>query len=220
MNRPFPGTILLFGGSSGTGKSVLARALSQHWQIPALEVDDFRLVMQRALDQFVSSSSGDPAGDKLPDLKALNQIRQVYTKPEASPEDMALALQAVAETMSSLLEIVIAHHIATRKPVILEGDGLLPSLVTLQPVANLYPEPGQLQAVFLIEEEEGELLASFQRRDLQFAVMPILEQKRIVHASWLYGQWIKAQATKVSIPVVDSRPLDTLTERVIELFSQ
>ena len=42
---------------------------------------------------------------------------------------MALALQAVAETMSSLLEIVIAYHIATRKPVILEGDGLLPSLL-------------------------------------------------------------------------------------------
>ncbi len=41
-------TVLLIGGSSGTGKTNLAKQLGQRFGISWLEVDDLRLALQRS----------------------------------------------------------------------------------------------------------------------------------------------------------------------------
>ncbi len=208
--------VLLIGGSSGTGKSILARSLSQKWGIPALQVDDFRLLLERVVELALEKTNSSAAlWDQL-GLHGLYNVKELYASGNALPELRVDALKATANAMSSALEIVLAHHIATRTPIIIEGDGLLPSLITRRPIANLYPEPGQLQGVFLVEEEEARLMFTALQRDRGFSEKSSTEQQQIVRTSWMFGQWLKAEADIHSVPVVNPLPYETLLERVLQ----
>ena len=44
-------TVLLIGGSSGTGKSYLARQLAEYYKIPLTEVDDIRIALQQMVNK-------------------------------------------------------------------------------------------------------------------------------------------------------------------------
>lgn len=43
--------VILIGGSSGTGKSILSRQLAKHFEMPICEVDDIRIIMQQIADK-------------------------------------------------------------------------------------------------------------------------------------------------------------------------
>ena len=83
-------------------------------------------------------------------------------------------------------------------------------------IANLYPEPGQLQGVFLVEEEEARLMFTALQRDRGFSEKSSTEQQQIVRTSWMFGQWLKAEADIHSVPVVNPLPYETLLERVLQ----
>lgn len=218
MTTGFHGLVFLIGGSSGTGKSVLARRLGREWGIPALQVDDFRLVLKDAVERAVESQDNPPELWDHLGLGGLRDVQEVYADPGASPELRFQALRATAEAMSKAVEIVIAHHIATQTPIILEGDGLLPSLLTRHTVARLPLEPGQLRGIFLVEDDENRLFENALQRGRGFKEGPLIEQRNIIRTSWLFGQWIKTEAASQNIPVIPSHPFDTLFNRVIRVL--
>jgi hypothetical protein len=129
---------------------------------------------------------------------------------------MAEGLAGAARVMSGALEIVIAHHIATRTPVIIEGDGLLPSLAVQAQFDNMSAAPGEVRAVFLVEDQEQRLFDAALQRGRGFEEGGLAAQRRIIRANWLFGQWIKGEAQRLSLPVLASHPWETLAERVIE----
>jgi 2-phosphoglycerate kinase len=208
--------ILLIGGSSGTGKTVLARALSQHWGIPALQVDDFRLVLRRVMKQAKPRAGGDTDLWDQTGLRPIYEVWEQFTGSQSPPEQMAEGLAAVARVMSGALEIVIAHHIATRTPVIIEGDGLLPSLAVQSQFDNMTAAPGEVRAVFLVEDQEQRLFNSALQRGRGFEEGGLAEQRRIIRANWLFGQWLKMEAQRLSLPVLAPHPWETLADRVLE----
>lgn len=220
MTTSLHGQVFLIGGSSGTGKSILARRLGKEWGIPALQVDDFRLVLRDTVDRAMESQDNPPELWDHLGLRGLRDVQEVYADPGALPEPRFRALKATAEAMSKAIEIVIAHHIATQTPVIIEGDGLLPSLLTRDAVAGLPLGTGQLRGVFLVEDDEQRLFENACQRARGFIDSPLVEQKHIIHASWLFGQWLKAEATTLCAPVVSSYPFDTLFDSVIRALKQ
>jgi hypothetical protein len=131
-------TVLLLGGSSGVGKTRLARQLAWQLGMDWLSADDIRLALQRAT-----------RGAALPALHAFFD-----DLPTLSAEAMATRYLAVAEIVSHALEIVIAHHIATASPVVVEGDTILPALAVQQSFAEL-SVGSQVRGVFLVESGPG-----------------------------------------------------------------
>jgi 2-phosphoglycerate kinase len=200
--------VLLIGGNSGTGKTVVAHEIAHRFGASVLLVDDIRLALQRitipehqpALHYFLSDSA-------------------VWQRPS---ELLVEGWIGVAKVVSYAIEIVIAHHIAVAEagPVVIEGDGILPSLAAQDQFAGLNHFQGltvqqMVRSVFLFEPDEEVLLTNMQSRDRGFDELPSAEQRVQARASWLYGQWLRQEALAHELPAVPARPWETLTERVL-----
>src|SRR5688572_10832032 len=110
--------VLLIGGGSGVGKTVLARKLAQRFGVSLVLADDIRMAVQRIATP-----------DQHPALHYFLTQEDVWNQPI----DVLLAgWIGVAEVVSQALVAVIAHHICVPDvgPIIIEGDGVLPSLIT------------------------------------------------------------------------------------------
>ena len=195
--------VLLIGGNSGAGKTVIARQLAQHFAVGLAEVDDFRLVLERMTTQ-----------EQQPALHRLLTLLDVNTQTRAMPQVAQDALIEVAQVVSHALEIVVANHVATHTPTILEGDGILPAFAAQHVFAGLDVE-GAVQAVFLIEENKNQLHQNALAKGRGFEQLPTAFQEHYIDVSWQYGRWLQREATRYSVPIVPSRPWDTLEERFV-----
>lgn len=170
----------------------------QQYGIGLAEVDDFRLVLQRmttpahypALHFFLSAD--------------------ILQWPVETLRDQ---LVAVNQIVSSALEIVIANHVATNTPCILEGDGILPAFAAQQSFAQL--EGGRaVRAAFIIERDKDRLFHNMQMRGRSFDTFSSRAQHQWGELSWQYGQWLEDEAIRCGIPVVPAQPWNTLAERI------
>ncbi len=202
MTRP-NWNVLLIGGHSGVGKTTVAQHLASVLGTGLGHVDDFRLVLER-----MTTPVQQPA------LHALLTIEQSMHSSQPQLRD---ALIAVARTMSYAMEIVIAHHVATNAPMILEGDGLLPELAAQRVYANL-DSANSVRAIFLVEDDEQMLFHTMLARQRGLEQLPVEVQRHRVRASWLYGQWLKAEAHQHRVPVVPPRPWQTLGDRMLQVL--
>lgn len=198
--------ILLIGGSSATGKTVLARRLAIRLGVSCLLVDDLRLAIQRmttaeahpALHLFF-----DPATDPP------RPTEDVWARP---PETLSEGLIEVARVMSEAIEIVMDHHIhiTAAGPIVLEGDGILPELAARRISAG---DP--VRAVFLVEQDEQAILANARGRGRGMEGWSEHAQQAQARMSWLYGQRLRHNAEVLGLPVVTSQPWETLEERAV-----
>lgn len=180
--------VLLMGGAAGTGKTSISYRIAQHFGVGITEVDDFQVILEALTT---------------PDQQPILHFWR--THPEAAefpPEKIVDLTILVARVMAPALEAVIANHLESRTPVVLEGDYLLPSLVTVDP---------RVRAIFLYEDDAGQIARNFLRREPEAG-----EQSKRAGVSWLYGNWLKSEAKKFGAAVVPARPWDTLFERVLQ----
>lgn len=199
-NEAAPWKVLLIGGNSGAGKTTVSQEIARRYAIMCCQVDDFRLVLQRVIPP-----------EQHPVLHYFLSTENVWLKP---PEELCQALVDVAEVVSYGLQIVVANHVATNAPLVLEGDGILPSMAAQRVFAGL--DVGeQVRSVFLVEVDEQGLLESMHARGRGFHDRQAEEQANQARASILYGQRLKREAERYQIPVLGSRPWGTLPERVM-----
>ncbi len=111
------------------------------------------------------------------------------------------------------LEIVVANHVATDTPTILEGDGLLPAFAAQRVFAGR-DVAGLARAVFVVEQDETRLLEVIAARSAGSAMWPASKQKRYARATWLYGQWLSQEAARHAVPVIACGPWQTLADRI------
>lgn len=195
--------VLLIGGSSGTGKSTIARQLAAQLAISWLQVDDLRLALQNSRVSFPEQGHTDAL--------------YCFTRPgiwHEGPEALCQALVAVGEMLCPALEIVIANHIDIDAPLILEGDGILPSLLE-NPLMQRYKDSGLLQAVFLHEPDEKQLYTNITHRGRGTAGMNVEELRTEARTKWLYSQWLAHEARRWAVPVLESQPWETLGARIL-----
>jgi 2-phosphoglycerate kinase len=195
-------TVVLVGGPSGTGKTMVAERVGLQFHVPWLQVDDLRLALQRSQVTLPRGTDALYFFLDHPDVSSL------------PPERLRDGLIAVGEVLFPALEVVIEHHVVTDKPLVIEGDGILPSLVARSAVRE-YVAGGHVRAVFLIEPDESAIRSNMLARGRGFEARTTDEQHIEVQARQLYGQWLAEEAQRYGLPVLESRPWDTLVERVL-----
>jgi len=192
--------ILLIGGSSGTGKSTLSPIIANQYKAELARVDDFRMALQSVTKpeshpelHFFINSPGIP---KL----------EIWKQP---PDVLCEALIKIGKLVSSALEVVIDHHVNTRNRLVLEGDGIIPDMVSK--MVHKYNE--KLRSVFLFEPDKE----FFFNKDISEEANNSLYQEkmtvRMMH--WLYSKWLVKEARERDLPIVQSRPWETLYDRVL-----
>jgi 2-phosphoglycerate kinase len=112
MNEPLPWRVLLVGGASGVGKTVLARTLARHYGVSLLLVDDVRLALQQ-----VTTLEQQPA------LHYFLTTPDVWRQPE---DDLLTGFVGVATALAPALGVIVAHHLIVEGagPLIIAGDGI------------------------------------------------------------------------------------------------
>lgn len=191
---------MLLGGSSGSGKTTLAQRLSRRFQVALVQADSFRLLLQHAV-----------SADAFPTLHLLADPAHVAT---LTVEQRVDRWRAVAEQMSHALQVVIAFHVATDAPLIVEGDTLMPWLGACTTMAGV-PVGRLVKAVFLHEPDRDRLYKNFESRGRGFARLSGEERDREVEKSWRYGRWLATEAGRLGLPVIRSGSDRTVARRVL-----
>lgn len=181
--------VLLLGGASAAGKTSLSYRLARHFGVALTEVDDFQVVLE-----CMTTPEQQPVLHFWRTHPAAHTLR---------PEDIVAQTLAVAEVMLPALAAVVVNHCESHTPVVLEGDYILPAVVTHPSVAPLY-QSGQVRAVFVHQGEQTQLLANFLHREPQAG-----PQHLRAAVSWQYGQWLEREAKRYGIPVLLARPWAT-----------
>ena len=109
--------------------------------------------------------------------------------------------------MARALTLVIANHIESRAPVVLEGDFILPSLA-VQTAYGGVPACGRVRAVFLYEEDQEQIGRNYWRRDGQ-------DQPERARTSWRVSEWLRQEAQRLGVPSIPARPRETGLERAV-----
>ena len=185
--------ILLIGGSSGTGKSLLARQLSKHFEIPLTEVDDIRIALQKIADR-----------NKHPDLFTFWDNPDFLETKDA--EILADKLLDIGREVWIALDTLITKHLVCDEPVIFEGDGIIPDLLAQRDQKGIV-------SVFLWDEVEHieRRVEGRQRPGTQKETSPAYAE-----FSYRFGLKLKEQALANGFIVVQSSPAETLLARVLK----
>jgi 2-phosphoglycerate kinase len=197
--RARPWQVLLLGGASGTGKTAVSYRLAQYFGIGLTEVDDFQVLLET-----MTTPEQQPA---------LHFWRTHPAPQQLSATEILEQGLTIGPVMAPGLEAVIGNHLESQTPVVLEGDFIHPALAAQTTFAGI-PNNGQVRAVFLHEDDEGQLLANFAQREP--AAGPQVTRARV---SWLYGQWLKREAVQHGLAVLPARPWDTLFDRCLAAVS-
>ena len=203
-----PWKVLLIGGGSGVGKTMLTQSLAQWFGVSVFLIDDLRLALQQMTTP-----------DQHPGLHVFATDQAAAQRP---PEAMRDGLITVGRTLIPAIKMIMAHHIVVPGvgSLIMEGDGILPQVAAAHQFHELkhfsqLTTQQEIQAVFLIEPDEDVLYQQFLARGRGFDALVPTEQRRYVHASWLYGQWLATEAHRYHQPVVPVRPYANLRDRVL-----
>jgi 2-phosphoglycerate kinase len=187
--------VLLLGGPSGTGKTAVSYRLARHFGIGITEVDDFQVMLERMTTP-----------EQQPVLHWWRMQPDLAQLPATVIMEQGLD---VGRVMVPGLEAVIANHLETETPVMLEGDFIHPALAA-QTTFSGQPNDGRVRAVFLYEPDEQQLVTNFSRREPDRG-----QQTKRAQVSWLYGQWLKHEAARYGLPILPARPWDTVFDRII-----
>lgn len=197
--------VLLIGGSSGVGKTLIARELAQKLSVSNLLVDDIRLAIQET-----TTAANEP------DIHVfLNYRNENWERPEKICSDWI----TVGNFMAKPLGAIIAHHVTvpTAGQIIIEGDGILPILMSRNLHHTNQPQnENVVRSIFIIELDEGKIFENLYAREQGFESSSQEAQRAFAHASWLYGKWLEKEAKSLGLPTVTARPYDSVAERILE----
>jgi 2-phosphoglycerate kinase len=187
--------VLLIGGASGTGKTSISYRIAQYFGVGITEVDDFHEMLLR-----MTTPEQQPA------------LHFWDTHSEAVHLSAEQIVEQGWELRAALhpgLEAVIANHLESRVPIILEGDFIQPALAA-QAVYGNEANNGRVRGVFLIEPDEAQLTRNFLLREPEEG-----DQSGRARVSWLQNQWFMQEAARLGVPTVLSHPWEDVFERVL-----
>lgn len=184
-------TVLLIGGTSGTGKSVVARELSHRYGASLMELDDLRI----ALRSVVSRESH-------PRLWTFVDTPDYHEK--FSNDEFVEKLLDVGRTLWPAINAIISKHVALGERIILEGDALIPDMLATR-------DQKEIETIFLFDD-----LSSIQSRQLQRnrhgKAAETLEKNAAF--SFSYSETLREQAEECGFQTLSASPVETLSTRI------
>ncbi len=187
--------VLLLGGASGVGKTSVSYRLAQHFGVGLTEVDDFQVILEKLTTP-----------EQMPLLHFWRTHREEFLR-WTGQERLAHFIRVCKEVFGPALEAVIANHLETSTPVVLEGDFILPALAALAKYEEIEPL-GQVKALFIYEDDETQIARNFGRREGR-------EQNERARSSWLFSEWLRQDCARLNLQAIPARPWDKVFERAL-----
>jgi len=178
--------ILIIGGASGSGKTSLSHPLSKHYGIDLVRVDDFQCFLEAIISPEMIAS--------------LHCWKIEPNWRNESVEWVVERLKGVSKAWLPGLVAVIKDRLEENIPMILEGDFILPEL------SASFNNP-RIKTIFVHEPSREQILQNYLNREGT-------HQAHRANVSHAYGNWLKENCKKFNVPVIESRPWESLTERV------
>ena len=123
---------------------------------------------------------------------------------------------SVSAAVCQALEAVVAHHSNIGVDAVIEGCWVLPEFAD-QAVFADRPNTASLKPLFLHEASADDLSDRLIARDDGWhAAQPRAAQAAHVRMQWEFSNEIKRRARTLQMPVLESRPFDTLLDRALE----
>lgn len=187
--------VLLIGGASGVGKTSVSYRLARHFGVGITAIDDFQVILERMTDPGT-----------YPELHLWRRDPQAFLS--MSPEEQLAFTIRYGAVMGEALEYVIANHLEDEPPIVLEGDFLLPEVAVRDSYAG-QPAGGRVRAIFIVERDEAQIARNYLAREGE-------DQPGRARISWRYSEWLRQEAERLGVPVIEARPWDTVFERCLE----
>jgi 2-phosphoglycerate kinase len=189
-------TVLLIGGASGSGKTSLSYPLARHFGVALTEADDIHLAVRKMTTP-----------EQRPVLHYFDAHRdEVQTW---APERILEHFLNLCRELEPAYEVVIANHLESGVPLILEGDYLLPALArkeSFEGIAN----NGRVRSLFVLEDDEAQYGANYLAREPHET-----RQDLRARVSWLHSRWLAEEAAAAGGIALPSRPWGTGLERAL-----
>lgn len=180
--------MLLLGGPSGVGKSVVTAELARRCGVTTGEIDDIHSAVVRMTTP-----------QQYPDLHRWNTDPAA---PNAGPDQIVAWHLAACRALEPAVEAVIETHLDNGPRVIVEGDYLLPSCPGLH-------RPG-VAAAFLVETDTQQIARNYAAREPEAGI----QTGRAGISARLSAELLR-QGASCGVPVVASRPWDDVADRVL-----
>lgn len=184
--------VLLIGGASGSGKTCVSYPLAKLLAINLIEVDDFQV--------FLSSMSTP---------QQQPEIHYWDTHPDWQQEGAEATVGQLIDVGRAFipgLKAVVENHIESNMPVVIEGDFILPELCSLL-------DKQKVKAIFIHEPSKEQILNNYLSREPGLGV-----QEYRTEVSYRYGNWLATECERYGIPIVESRPWDTVMDRIVKIL--
>lgn len=187
--------ILLIGGASGVGKSSVGYRVAQYFGVAVIEVDDFQVVLET-----MTTPEQQPA------------LHFWHTHPDPGSLSAAQIVEqgiTIGRVMLPALEAVIANHIESSRPAVLEGDFILPALTVMKRYGN-YSNDGRVRGLFIDEPDVTQIAANYMAREPDAG-----PQEKRAEVSALYNRWLMREAERLGVLRLPARPWETLFDRIL-----
>ena len=185
--------MLLLGGASGVGKSMLSHRLARRLGVNLTEVDDFQIALETATTPE--------------DLPLLHFWRTNFGEYMSWTDERRLEhhVRVCREVFLPVMRAVIADHLETATPSRVRGR--LPPSGDGDCTGDERNE-ARVQALFVSEPDEAQIAANFMVREGR-------AQPERARTSWLFDGFLRAECDGRGVPIVDARPWESVVERAL-----
>ncbi len=190
--------VLLIGGASGVGKTSVSYRLARHFGVGITAIDDFQVILEHMTDPGT-----------YPELHFWRRDPEAFLS--MTPDEQLAFTIRYGTVMGKALEYVIANHLEGEPPIVLEGDFLLPEVATLNTYVD-QPAGDRVRGIFIVEPDEAQIARNYLAREGE-------EQPGRARISWRYSEWLREEAGRLGLPVIEARPWDTVFERCLDAIS-
>lgn len=195
--------IYLIGGSSRSGKTILSKKLSQELGIPWISVDSLNSVIKPYLSA------------KLPfDQMWIDQNNDLLFE-RYSTDDLIQAGATEARALWSGVKAFIQHNILISQDYIIEGEQLLPELVSELKDTNSW------RSIFLVRLDEKKTLSDIKQKHNEHDWLILHSKKeetliKAAHMICVSGGSLKKEADKYGFPtiVIDDNFFEQINEAI------
>ena len=190
LNTQRPWDILLIGGPSGVGKTSVSYRIAQMQGVGITEVDDLFIAVES-----MTTPEQQPA------------VHYWRTTPDAAEQSVEAILDihlGLSRVLQPMVASVIENHLETDVPLVLDGDYLLPEILTTR-----WHNRGVVKGVFLYDTDERQYRDNYRQREPNAG-----HQDKRAAVSYRFGEWLRRQCDALDLPAVPARPWPTLIERI------
>lgn len=189
LNRDRNWTVLFIGGASGVGKSSVAYELAHFYNVNVMEADDIcQAVKAMTTKEILPAIHYWSTGINWMDIGVSGNVKWLID---------------VSQEMIPGLKAIVDNHIEADVPVIIEGDFIHPEF-------TVSFENPKVKSLYIYEPDKNQIVQNYLAREggeLQHFRADISAE---------YGDWLVDTCRKLGIKVIESRPWDTVVDRIIE----